>query len=149
MYALDTLLNNIADESKQAELLERLDIVAHKIKFMDRVNLLVINTDGEPSLDLSEITTKAGARLTTDPLGAHYILVFQKDKQLNDLLAVAPNILNAEWPASKSRVSLLADSYDGNQAEDLVDMVEDIAEILHPGQFIFGFEGDKWLRFNS
>jgi hypothetical protein len=26
-------------------------------------------------------------------------------------------------------------------------LVEDFAEMLHPGSFIFGFEGEKWIRF--
>ena len=31
--------------------------------------------------------------------------------------------------------------------ENAVMLVEDFAEMLHPGYFVFGYEGDKWIRF--
>jgi iron complex transport system substrate-binding protein len=43
---------------------------------------------------------------------------------------------------------------DGNQyfnrsSQKVVDTVELLAEIIHPKQFIFGYEGKGWLTFSS
>lgn len=57
-------------------------------------------------------------------------------------------MMSEEWPAVKfNRVCLLADDYKTNKALEGVSLVEDIAEMIHPGHFIFGYEGDKWIRF--
>jgi len=42
---------------------------------------------------------------------------------------------------------------DGNQyfnrpGPRIVDSVEILAEILHPKQFIFGYEGEGWIKFS-
>ena len=60
-----------------------------------------------------------------------------------------PSLIDAEWPAVKNgRIVLLSDSGKTTyQPLDTVMLVEDFAEMLHPGSFIFGFEGEKWIRF--
>ena len=148
MTTLDELIQKEKDLSFRTELEERLAIVEHKIKFMDKVNLCILDTEGHPNITLTSLTQIAGAVLSLNPMGVDYVIVYQQGRRMVDLLSAATGILNADWPASQNdKVFFLADCYQLSKADDSVAMVEDIAEILHPGQFIFGFEGDKWIRF--
>jgi hypothetical protein len=38
------------------------------------------------------------------------------------------------------------DIYDGGSL-DIVDKAELLAEIIYPKQFIFGYEGESWIKF--
>jgi iron complex transport system substrate-binding protein len=79
---------------------------------------------------------------------AVYVIFYEEGRMLDDLMRKVPVLLAEDWPAVKfSRVCLLADDYQLSKTEDTVALVEDIAEMIHPGHFIFGHEGDKWIRF--
>ena len=60
-----------------------------------------------------------------------------------------PIALSEDWQAVKNnRIILLNDDTTRERsAENAVSLIEDLAEMLHPGSFIFGHEGDKWIRF--
>ena len=62
-----------------------------------------------------------------------------------------PSVLGADWQAVKNnRIILLNDDVNRERsAEHAVSLIEDMAEMLHPGSFIFGHEGDKWIRFGA
>jgi len=148
MSSLSELINAENDAVLQEELLERLAIVEHKIKFMDKVPVCFLDTLGQPHIELSSFAELGGAVLTTSPLEAVYIIFHEQGKELGDLMRTAPVLMNEEWPAVKfNRVCLLADDYKTNKVLEAVALVEDIAEMIHPGHFIFGYEGDKWIRF--
>ncbi len=150
MSALDGLIKKNIEPSLHEELEERLAIVEHKMKFMDKVMVGVVNTAGVPSVDLTAALNLAGAIVVSQASEADYLIVFEPGKQLGDLMSASGVLLQKEWPAvQQGNVGLLSDSYDTNQPEDMVMLVEDLAELLHPGQFVFGYEGDKWLRFIS
>ena len=148
MSYLNELINTEDSAELREELLERLAIVEHKIKFIDKVPVCFLNSDGYPNLTLSEIAELGGATITTQPSEAVYVIFYQEDKLLDDLMRKVPVLLDQDWPSVKfGRVCLLADSYHLSQSEEAVALVEDIAEMIHPGHFIFGYEGDKWIRF--
>ncbi|MBO9673182.1 MAG: hypothetical protein J7577_07045 [Sphingobacteriaceae bacterium] len=137
------------DAAKQEELQERLDLVGHKIKFMDKMPVACLDTGNNPVFLLSEEIALAGGMLETDILSAVFIIYYQPGKTLTDLMREVPSVLNTDWPAVKnSRIILLNDDVERERtAENAVSLIEDIAEMLHPGSFIFGHEGDKWIRF--
>lgn len=150
MSSLNELVKSENNAEIREALLERLEIVEHKIKFMDKVPVCFLDSLGQPVIALSELATLAGAIITTEPLGAAFILFYEEGKQLDDLMRSAPVFLEQAWPAVQfNRICLLADDYLLQNAEDAVGFVEDLAEIIHPGQFIFGYEGDKWIRFGA
>lgn len=149
MSDLNELINSENDEVLREELHERLDIVSHKIKFMDKVPVVCLDTNNLQNYMLTEELNAAGGILSTDIFGAVYIIYYQEGKSLNDLMREVPSLINAEWPAIKNgRIVLLNDNAEKQRnASNAVSLIEDFAEMLHPGYFIFGYEGDKWIRF--
>jgi len=139
------------DATKQEDLQDRLDIVTHKIKFMDRMPVALLDTNNNPSYALSEELSIAGGMLETDIFNAAFIIYYQAGKTLTDLMREVPSVLNADWQAVKNnRIILLNDDVNRERsAENAVSLIEDIAEMIHPGSFIFGHEGDKWIRFGA
>ncbi len=137
------------DASMREDLQERLDIVEHKIKFMDKVPVALLDVSNTPGYLLSEEITFAGGMLETDILSAVFIIYYQPGKTLTDLMREVPSALGEDWQAVKNnRVILLNDDTTSERsAENVVSLIEDMAEMLHPGSFIFGHEGDKWIRF--
>ena len=148
MSYLNELINTENNTELREELLERLAIVEHKIKFMDKVPVCFLDSNGKPRLELSEVAKLGGAAVTTEPMEAVYVIFHEETNLLDDLMRKVPVLLNEAWPAVKfNRVCLLADDYRLLKPEEAVALAEDIAEMIHPGHFIFGYEGDKWIRF--
>mgnify|MGYP006196011017 CR=1 FL=1 len=149
MSFLNELINTESDEVLREELQERMDIVSHKIKFMDKVPVVCLDMANIPNLSLSEEIGAAGGTLSADILGAVYIIYCQEGKSLNDLMREVPALLDPEWAAVKNgRIVLLNDGADNERnAANAVALIEDFAEMLHPGYFVFGYEGEKWIRF--
>lgn len=148
MPSLHELINTEDDTNLREELIERLAIVEHKIKFVDKVPVCFLDTLGQPHVGPLAIAELGGAAVTLSPEEAVYVIFYEEGKQLNDLMRNAPVLLNEEWQAVKfSRVCLLSDDYSLSKPEEAVALVEDIAEMIHPGHFVFGQEGDKWIRF--
>jgi len=139
------------DGTKQEDLQERLDIVEHKIKFMDKMPVALLDVNNNPGYILSEEITLAGGLLEADVFNAAFVIYYQPGKTLTDLMREIPASLNADWQAVKNnRIILLNDDVNrGRSAENAVSLIEDIAEMIHPGSFIFGHEGDKWIRFGA
>ncbi|RQO79411.1 hypothetical protein DBR40_03390 [Pedobacter sp. KBW01] len=139
------------DAAKQEELQERLDLVEHKIKFMDKMPVACLDTSNNPNYLLTEEIALAGGMVEADVLNAVFIIYYQPGKTLTDLMREVPAALNTSWQAvQNNRIILLNDDVNRERtAENAVSLIEDIAEMLHPGSFIFGHEGDKWIRFEA
>lgn len=149
MSFLNELINTENDEVLREELHERVAIVSHKIKFMDKVPVVCLDMLNMQNLVLADEINAAGGLLETDILGAVYIIYYQPGKTLNDLMREVPSLIDPEWAAVKNgRIILLNDDVNKQRtATNGVTLIEDFAEMLHPGYFIFGGEGDKWIRF--
>lgn len=139
------------ETTQQEDLQERLDIVEHKIKFMDKMPVACLDVSNIPSYFLAEEIAQAGGMFETDIFSAAFIIYYQPGKTLTDLMREIPSVLNPEWPAVKNnRIILLNDDVNRlRTAENAVSLIEDLAEMIHPGSFIFGHEGDKWIRFGA
>jgi len=139
------------DATKRDDLQERLDIVEHKIKFMDKMPVALLDVNNNPSYFLTEEIALAGGMIESDVMSAAFIIYYQPGKTLTDLMREVPSVLDADWQAVKNnRIILLNDDVNRERsAENAVSLTEDMAEMLHPGSFIFGHEGDKWIRFGA
>lgn len=150
MAFIDHLLKDLPS-NKVEELQERLDLVEHKIKFMDKPTVVCVDSNGFPTFLLADEIALAGGLVGSDLFGAVYIIFYEPGKTLVDLMREVPVSLDLDWPAvANNRIILLNDDVNRSvSAENAVALIEDIAEMLHPGSFIFGHEGDKWIRFSN
>lgn len=150
MAFIEDLLKDLPTDRIE-ELQERMDLVEHKIKFMDKPTVVCVDASGFPTFLLAEEISLAGGLVGSDLLGAVYIIFYEPGKTLMHLMREVPAVLNADWPAvANNRVILLNDDVDRSiSAENAIALIEDIAEMIHPGSLVFGHEGDKWIRFSN
>lgn len=152
---------------------ERLDIIKHKLKFLSEKPkvaciewLAPLMIAGNWTPELIEI---AGGQPVLAVNGKHSPFVEFGDIQAEDpdIIVVAPcgfsisrtlqeiNLL-LELPgwqdlkAVKDNRVYIADGnqYFNRSGPRLIDSIEILAEIVNPKQFVFGYEGEGWLRFN-
>ncbi|WP_432712148.1 hypothetical protein [Pedobacter sp.] len=149
MSFLNAVINTVGDEFVKEQLQDRVDIVRHKIKFMDKVPVTVLNAQNERSHQLDQLLDIAGGELQDDPSQSKVILYLDPQGSMLDLMGLVPAMLQKEWPAVEyNRLYLLeALSADLDKPENLIEVLEDLAEILNPGYFIFGNEGKTWVSF--
>jgi len=152
---------------------ERIDIIRHKLKFItDKPTVACIEWI-EPLMLAGnwtpELVDIAGGRSILTENGKHSPFVDWDDIRLQDpdVIVVMPcgfsiertmkemNILLAlpgfdELKAVKSNRLYIADGnqYFNRSGPRIVDSIEILAEIINPKQFIFGYEGEGWIKFS-
>lgn len=149
MSFLNAVINNVEDETLREDLQERVDIILHKIKFMDKVPVACLDQDNVSSPILNVLFEAAGAEMKEDPLLAKVLIYHQPQASMLELMGTVPALLEKEWPAVEfNRVYLMEDtSAFLSDPESFVAALEDVAEILYPGYFVFGNEGKTWTGF--
>ncbi|WP_276088998.1 hypothetical protein [Pedobacter sp. JY14-1] len=148
MSFLSAVINKVPDELLMEELQERVDIVQHKIRFMERVPLALLDARNIPVNGLEWLAEAVGAELQPDPLAARVVVYLEEGAGLLQLMGTVPSLLREEWPAViYDRVYLWEGLTAG--ADGTVAAVEDLAEMLYPGQFVFGNEGKTWSDFKT
>lgn len=155
------------------DLQDRCNLIAHKLKFVEqRPSVICIEwlsplmVAGNWTPELVEI---AGGKPLLAQSGKHSGYIdFEAIKAANpDVVVIAPcgfsiartlqeiNLL-LELPgwgdltAVKNNEVYIADGnqYFNRSSQKVVDTVEILAEIIHPKQFTFGYEGKGWLKFS-
>jgi len=161
-----------AGEDLLERLNERLDIIRHKLKFsenkptvacMEWLDPLMIAGNWVPEM----VEIAGGIPVLTDA-GKHSpyiswesiaeadpdVLIltpcgFSMDRTLKELnvLLEHPGFNNLK--AVKNNRFYIADGnqYFNRSGPRIIDSVEILAEIIHPKQFIFGYEGNGWMKF--
>lgn len=156
-----------------ADLQERVDIVRHKLKFIENkpsvaciewLDPLMVSGNWVPDL----VGIGGGVSVLAEP-GKHSPFIQLVDIQLQDpeiiivmpcgfsiertlkeidLLLELPGFTNLK--AVKANKLYIADGnqYFNRPGPRIVDSIEILAEIIHPKQFIFGYEGEGWIRFS-
>lgn len=155
------------------ELQERIDIIKHKLKFMDSkptvaciewLDPLMISGNWVPGL-----VDIAGGTPVLAQQGKHSPYVEWEDilQQDPDIIILMPcgfgiertmreiNLI-LDRPGFSSLKAVKNDRFyiaDGNHyfnrpGPRIVDSVEILAEIIRPKQFIFGYEGEGWIKFS-
>jgi hypothetical protein len=149
MSILNAVINNVEDESLREGLQERVDIILHKIKFMDKVPVACLDTHNLQSTVLDVLISEAGGEMQSDPLQAKVLIYHQPNVSMLEMMGTVPAKLNSEWPAVEyNRLYLMEDtSAFFSDPESFVNSLEDVAEILYPGYFVFGNEGKTWTSF--
>ncbi len=162
-----------AGDALLEELNQRVDIIRHKLKFNENrpavaciewLEPLMLSGNWVPEL----ISAAGGISILTEP-GRHSPYVQWEDIRLHDpeILIVMPCGFPIERTLKEVDLLLQLPGFtqlkavknnrvyiaDGNQyfnrpGPRIVDSIEILAEIIHPKQFIFGYEGDGWIRFD-
>ena len=156
------------------DLQERVDIVRHKLKYIDTkptvaciewLEPLMVSGNWVPEL----VTIAGGISILAEP-GKHSPFVQWLDIQQADpdIILVMPCGFSIERTMKEMHLLLQLPGFadlkavknnrlyivDGNQyfnrpGPRIVDSIEILAEIIHPKQFIFGYEGDGWIKFSA
>ncbi|HTM99545.1 MAG TPA: hypothetical protein VL088_12405, partial [Pedobacter sp.] len=93
MSFLNELINSVTDEDLQEQLHERLDIVVHKIKFMDKVPVACLTINNEVHSLLDHLIDLAGGELVTDPMLAKVLIYFEHQAGIDTLMSKVPSLL--------------------------------------------------------
>ncbi|ATP57644.1 hypothetical protein CPT03_14775 [Pedobacter ginsengisoli] len=151
MSFLNAVINRIEDEQMREDLQERIDIIQHKIKFMDKVAVAFVDTSNRLNEDLKELIAEAGGVLQDDVNTARVVIYYEKSIGMLQLMGIVPSLLNKDWPSVEyDRVYLWDDEAAiAHEAGTAVAALEDLAEMLYPGYFVFGNEGKTWMSFKT
>ena len=161
-----------AGERLLEDLNERVDIIRHKLKFMENKPTIACVEWLEPMMIsgnwIPELVNIAGGILILAQAGKHspYVSWDNIRDSDPDIILLMPcgfsiertmreiNILLdqpgfSELSAVKNNRIYIADGnqYFNRPGPRIVDSVEILAEIIHPKQFIFGYEGEGWIKF--
>lgn len=150
MSFLNELINSENDEVLREELHERVAIVTHKIKFMDKVPVICLTTANEIQSALAHLIELAGGELMQIALDAKVVIYFEYQTGIANLIGAVADAISPQWPAvTYNHVYIVDDSHVlAKEPADWVSALEDIAEMLHPGFFVFGNEGKNWINFS-
>jgi len=161
-----------AGERLVEDLQERVDIIRHKLKFLENKPTVACIEWLEPMMVsgnwVPELVTIAGGVPILAQQGQHSPYVNWADIQTAnpDVIILMPCGFSIERTMREIDILLQQPGFadlkavknnriyiaDGNQyfnrpGPRIVDSVEILAEILHPKQFIFGNEGTGWIKF--
>jgi iron complex transport system substrate-binding protein len=155
------------------DLTERVDIIRHKLKFIEAKPTVACIEWLEPVMVsgnwVPEMVSIAGGTPVLAEAGKHSSFVKWEDIRLAnpDMILVMPCGFSIERTIKEMDILLQQPGFaglkavkedrlfivDGNQyfnrsGPRIVDSIEILAEIAHPKQFIFGYEGNGWIRFS-
>ena len=166
---------DVADRAERLidDLQERVDIIRHKLKFMENKPTVACIEWLEPMMVsgnwVPELVSIAGGLPVLAENGKHSPYVNWEDIQQQDLdvIVVMPCGFSIERTMKEVNLLLQLPGFtelkavkndrfyivDGNQyfnrpGPRIVDSIEILAEIIHPKQFIFGYEGNGWIKFS-
>ncbi|RVU01519.1 cobalamin-binding protein [Mucilaginibacter limnophilus] len=181
--SLDDILNyikgvatalNVSQQGEQLveDLQERIDIIRHKLKFIETKPTVACIEWLEPLMIsgnwVPELVSLAGGEPVLAVTGKHSPYVNWDDivAANPDIIVVMPCGFGIERTMREMGLLLQQTSFadlkavknnrlyiaDGNQyfnrpGPRIVDSVEILAEIINPKQFIFGYEGNGWVKF--
>lgn len=162
---LSALIASLAGQYPEMDtetLEERINIIRHKLKFFTEDQkpevCLLTSANGEWYRDAytEALVQLAGGRIwrsdTGTPAGPGLLLIVYRGQLSKELEALPGLLMQPQWalsPAVQHNRIYLADGHrfltgpGAGMAED----AELLAEILHPRQFIYGYNGDGWLQF--
>lgn len=155
------------------ELQERVDIIKHKLKFIDKKPTVACIEWMEPIMVsgnwIPELVDIAGGTSILAQAGKHSPYVDWVDIRLADpdIILLMPCGFSIERTMKEINIMLEQPGFadlaavknnrvyiaDGNQyfnrpGPRIVDSIEILAEIIYPKQFIFGYEGKGWIKFD-
>ena len=155
------------------DLQERVDIIRHKLKYVESRPTVACIEWLEPLMVsgnwIPEVVSTAGGSSILAEAGKHSPFVkWENIQQANpDVIVVMPCGFSIERTMKEMNILLKLPGFaelsavknnrfyitDGNQyfnrpGPRIVDSIEIIAEIVHPKLFNFGYEGNGWIKFS-
>ena len=138
------------------ELQERIDLIKHKLKFIEQKPAVacIASLDSLTLADstVAELINIAGGASESQFNDPDIIIVtptsyaIPQTMQQMDRLLQLPGF-NDLKAAKNNRVYIADGNFDITDPDQLVTLTEVLGEIINPKQFIFGYEGDKWIKF--
>ncbi|MEO8887435.1 MAG: hypothetical protein ABI367_15330 [Mucilaginibacter sp.] len=130
---------------------ERVDIIKHKLKYIEQKPAVacIVNLDPVTLADdtIAELINIAGGAAETQFQDPDIIVVMLSGLSTENTMKQIAQLLQLpgfdELKAVKNKRLYIADGND----QLPVDTLELLAEIINPKQFIFGYEGDRWIKF--
>ncbi len=168
VYEYITAIGAKLNVSEKASLLiealaERTNIIVHKLKYIPdnqrpSVKIFVAGDADEGTEGyINTVIKTAGGRIYTDSItggeGPELFIFLAKNKSMFQLLGEIPALLaDEEWentPAIKQNKIFLIDGEKRLRGvlPEIADDVELVAEVLYPQYFVFGQEGESWMKF--
>lgn len=144
------------------QLQERIELIRHKLKFVELVPSVVCITSLSPlkfagGLVPEMIRIAGGAPVEGEDLVAadpQYVIVALEQAPLDQTMSKIDTLMalpgwNSLDAVKNSRI-YLADGtkHFSDSPEGIVETIEMIGEILNPKQFAFGYEGEGWIKFS-
>lgn len=138
------------------ELQERIDLIKHKLKFIEQkpavaciANLDTLTLTDSSVAELIGIAGGASENQFNDP---DIIIVMPTDYTIPQTMQQMGRLLqlpgfNDLRAAKNNRIYIADGNFDITDADQLVTLTEVLGEIINPKQFIFGYEGEKWIKF--
>lgn len=143
---------------------ERLDIIIHKLKFTEQKPAVAIVKTLDPVIlagdEMTELVTVAGGTLiegdgqTLLALDPDIVILMPDDMPVAETMANMDTLLQlpgfTNLKAVKNNRLYIVDNgmLVDDSAENMVETIELLAEIIYPKQFIFGHEGNGWIKFS-
>jgi len=162
-----------AGEALIETLQERVDIIRHKLKFVDTRPTVACIEWLEPLMIagnwVPEMVEIAGGKNILGQAGKHSPFISWEDIQLHDpdIIIVTPCGFSIErtmkeidlllnrpgfsyLKAAQNNRLYIADGnrYFNRSGPRIVDSIEILAEIIQPKSFSFGYEGEGWIKFS-
>ena len=138
------------------DLQERIDLIKHKLKFIEQkpavaciANLDTLSLADNSIAELVSIAGGASENQFNDPDTIIVMPVgfgISQTMQQMDRLLQLPGF-NDLKAAKNNRVYIADSNFDITDPDQLVTLTEVLGEIINPKQFIFGYEGEKWIKF--
>lgn len=140
------------------ELQERVDLIKHKLKFIEQKPAVACITQLQPLTfaddGLTELINIAGGESATLDANPDIIIVMpesyaveQTIKEIGTLMQL-PNFTDLK-AVKNNRLYIVDGTQDISvDPETKVSQLENLAEIINPKQFIFGNEGEAWVKFS-
>jgi iron complex transport system substrate-binding protein len=144
---------------------ERIDIIHHKLKFIEQKptvacieNLDPLILAGDDKAELVRIAggvAISGTAETMLQLNPDIIVLMPGDNSIAQSMTDIDQLLQlpgfTDLKAIKNNRFYIADAsqyFNNADADNFVDSVDLLAEIIYPKQFIFGHEGQGWIKFS-
>jgi iron complex transport system substrate-binding protein len=138
------------------ELQERIDLIKHKLKFIEQkpsvACIIDLDTLSLADNSIGELIGIAGGASENQFNDPDIIIVMptgyaiSQTMQQMDRLLQLPNF-NDLKAAKNNRVYIADGNFNITDQDQLVTLTEVLGEIINPKQFIFGYEGEKWIKF--
>lgn len=138
------------------ELQERIDLIKHKLKFIEQKPAVAcisnLDTLSLTNSSISELISIAGGVSENQFNDPDIIIVMPKGYAISQTMQQMDRLLqlpvfNDLKAAKNNRIYIADGNLDLNDSDQLVALTEVLGEIINPKQFIFGYEGETWIKF--